>query len=80
MSILRLYQDSRGAGTCRSCGQAIEWAELISGKRAPFDRIIPVQTQAGVLEGARVIEDVDTAVSTSHFATCPDAKQWRKKA
>jgi hypothetical protein len=79
MPILKIYQDSRGPGTCRSCGAAIEWAELTSGKRHPFDRpIVAVRTQGSVLEG-RVIEEVDTSVSATHFATCPQSKQWQRR-
>jgi hypothetical protein len=78
--ILQIYQDSKGRGTCRSCGRAIMWAELISGKRHPFDgEIVPVRMQGSILEGTRIIEDVDTAVSPSHFATCPDAAKWRTR-
>ncbi len=80
MPILSIYQDSKGPGTCRSCGQRIEWAELTSGKRHPFDApIVPVRTQGALLAGERVTEHVDTSVSTSHFATCPDAAKWRQR-
>lgn len=79
MAILQIYQDSKGPGRCRSCGASITWAELTSGKRHPFDgEIVAVRTQGSVLEG-RVIEHVDTTVTTSHFATCPDAQDWRKR-
>jgi len=80
MSVLQIYQDSRGPGRCRSCGAAIEWAELVSGKRMPFDPpIVAVRTQGNILAGARTVEDVDTTVTASHFATCPDAGQWRRR-
>ncbi len=81
MSILQIYADSRGAGTCRSCGAAIEWAELTSGKRMPFNPpIVAVRTQGSILEGdGRVVEHVDSKVSTSHFSTCPDAAEWRRR-
>lgn len=79
MPIMKIYQDSRGKGTCRSCGASIEWAELVSGKRHPFDgEIMPVRTQGNILQG-RVIEEVDTGITSSHFATCPDAKDWRTR-
>ena len=79
MPILKIYADSKGAGACRSCGAAITWAELTSGKRHPFDgEIVAVRTQGNVLEG-RVIEDVDTSITTSHFATCPQATDWRRR-
>lgn len=77
MGVLKLFQDSRGAGTCRSCGAAIEWAELTSGKRHPFNApIVVVRTQAD-FAGGRTIEEVEQA--GSHFATCPQAKTWSRK-
>jgi hypothetical protein len=81
MALLAIYQDSRSFGTCRSCGARLEWAELVtSGKRHPFNPpIMPVRTQGALLEGERVTEHVDTSITPSHFETCPDAKDWRKK-
>jgi len=56
MAILLIYQDSRGLGRCRSCGAAIEWAELVSGKRMPFNPpIVGVRTQGNLLAGERTI-------------------------
>jgi hypothetical protein len=76
--ILKIYQDSKSRGTCRSCGAMIEWAELTSGKRHPFDLpIVATRTQGSILDG-RVIEEVDTAVSSTHFQTCPQARDWRR--
>ena len=78
MSVMHIYQDSKGRGRCRSCGAPITWAELTSGKRHPFDgEIVAVKTQGSILEG-RVIEHVETTITPSHFATCPDAKTWRR--
>jgi len=80
MAILRIWQDSRRLGTCRSCGAPIEWAELITGSRMPFNAPITVlRSQDELLSGGRTIEDVDTAISVSHFATCRDAKDWRRR-
>ena len=79
MPVLKIYQDSKNRGTCRSCGAAIEWAELVTGKRHPFDApIVVVRTQGSILDG-RVIEEVDTNVSATHFATCPQGKQWSRR-
>lgn len=77
MAILHIYQDSVGKGTCRSCGASITWAELTSGKRHPFNGTLTFPTHGGLLNG-RVIEAVDTSITTSHFASCPDAKKWRR--
>lgn len=76
---MKLYEDSRGPGTCRSCGGAIEWAELISGKRHPFNVPIVVLPALQVeVDGTRTIQTVDMNRTTSHFATCPDAKKWSR--
>jgi hypothetical protein len=77
---LAIFQDSKGDGTCRSCGRPIVWAELTSGKRHPFDYPLVVASVQPEMFGepARVVEHVDTAVSPSHFATCPDAAQHRR--
>lgn len=79
--ILKIYQDSKGPGRCRTCGASITWAELTSGKRHPFDgEIVVLRTQGSILEGdGRVIEEVDLSVTSSHFATCPDADQHRRR-
>lgn len=80
MPILQIYRDTRGRAVCRSCGAPIEWAELTTGAKMPFDEpIVAVRTHAAGGIGARVIEDVDTSVTLSHFATCPDAERWRRK-
>jgi hypothetical protein len=79
MAILRIYHDSRALGQCRSCRAPIEWAELTTHARHPFDAPIRiVRSQASLVDG-RVIDDVDTAVSPTHFATCPHAKAWRAR-
>ena len=78
MAEIAIYQDSRGKGRCRSCGAPVEWAETLKGKRMPFDgEIVAVRTQGSPI-WERVIEYVDTTVTPSHFATCPDAKTWRR--
>ena len=79
-STLEIYADTRGWGTCRSCGARVEWAELVTGKRMPFNGPITVlRSQGGFLPGDRKIEQVDMQKTTSHFATCPQAKYWRQR-
>lgn len=79
MKHLRIYADSKGRGTCRSCGAEIEWAELDSGKRMPFDPpLVVAMVQGTLLPGGRVIELVDPKTSP-HWATCPDAEKWRRR-
>ena len=77
MAPITVYQDSRSPGRCRSCGARIEWA-IVTGseKRMPLDVGATVLATAPSLLDGRVVELVDG----THFATCPDAKAWRRKA
>lgn len=80
MAILKIYVDSQEPGECRSCHAAIVWATLISGSRMPFNApltIARVREPGGA--GERAIADVDVEVTYSHFATCPQAAQWRRR-
>ena len=77
MATLKGYDDTRNGSTCRSCGAPITWIELVSGKRMPFDgELIYVRTAQ---VGGRLVGEIDSSVSISHFATCPDAKDWRRR-
>jgi len=59
---------------CKTCGAEIKWVTTSSGKSMPID---------AKPEKRIVLEDYDRKGSvvdtyTSHFVTCPDAKQHRK--
>jgi hypothetical protein len=75
---------------CKSCGAEIIWAINENGKRVPLDakNFIPKGLFTLEAEG----RDYDkppraVAVGTkplgliyqTHYATCPDADQWRRK-
>lgn len=68
---------------CSSCGAAIVWAVTVAGARMPVDAA-PSPKGNLVLEGetVRVVPPPDLLDQrprhTSHFATCPDAAQFRK--
>lgn len=70
---------------CRSCGASVRWAVTSANKKMPVD-------VAPVVDGNLVIEregptpevrylaaDEETEKDryVSHFATCPQAKEWR---
>jgi hypothetical protein len=76
---MKIFHDSRNRSACRSCGAVVEWAETTTGARTPFNPpIVTVPVLVPVIIGGRVVEDVDPA-TVSHFATCPDAKEWRRR-
>ena len=58
---------------CKSCGAQILWANTANGKRAPLD--YPGEK--------RMVIENDVAVFkptyTSHFATCPHAREHRRR-
>lgn len=77
-AIVSVLVDSRGSGICRSCHARLTWYETVGGKRMPFTGspgVVNVrrdQTQAS----APWIGDLPRAAV--HWATCPDADQFRQ--
>lgn len=79
------------AGECRSCGAPVIWTVTHKGKRMPVDAD-PVENGNIKLrrDGDRVVaeypgkehpglfDDADEARYLSHFATCPNAGDWRR--
>lgn len=78
MAILNVYDDTRGRGECRSCKAPITWFEMVSsGKRMPFDGdVVFVRTRT---EDGRLVGGVDNSVNPSHFSSCPQASNWRRR-
>lgn len=84
MPLLRAFDDSKGRGVCRTCGAAIWWMQLVSGKRHPFNeqpndpmRGTPVSAAPDEIRDGRRVLVIDAA--DSHFATCRDSRDWKKK-
>jgi len=70
---------------CKSCGARIIWVvSAASGKRMPVNEkpdldgnlMIDAEGKAHVIDPKK---PVATLTYTSHFATCPEAAQWKKK-
>lgn len=74
--VLKVLDDTKGGGECRSCHAAITWFELVSGKRHPFDGE-PVYLKTETNDDGRLVGHIDR--SESHFATCPQSKDWSRK-
>jgi len=67
---------------CRSCGADIFFVTMESGRSMPLDAepcddgnvIVDNSGRGHVMDGGHW-----TPRFKSHFATCPEAKRWRKK-
>lgn len=74
---------------CRSCGASIEWARsATSGRPVPLDpdpaergNVVVERDSAGELWATTVAGDqAGPGLRVSHFATCPQAHQHRRRA
>lgn len=63
---------------CRSCGVEVVWVVTEAGKKMPVDAK-PTEKGNLLLENgvARYVE-AGKGTHVSHFATCAQAKGWRK--
>lgn len=79
--LIEIYGDTRRLGQCRSCGAPIEWATVVkSGHPMPFNPPIePVRIQPPLYGPEREVQVVETTVTITHWATCPDAADWRRR-
>lgn len=72
---------------CTSCGAAIRWVTMVSGKRMPVDEsptvdgnvIVNTLGVARVLtKDERATVDAMTPRYVSHFSTCPHSREHRR--
>lgn len=61
---------------CRSCKARVTFYKTANGKWHPFNGDPPLEIQEDFLEGA---PKAFIQASESHFVTCPDAAEWRKR-
>jgi hypothetical protein len=65
-------------GTCRSCGAPVIWAKKADGKATPLDAVSPSDGNIRIdKNGFAVVGKKGTGPYQSHFASCPQAEQWR---
>jgi hypothetical protein len=68
---------------CRSCGATITWAVTESGRRIPLDAQQSLDGNMSevdrLADGTMVVAVVAEGLYRSHFATCPQADDWRRK-
>lgn len=72
---------------CRSCRAPITWAGTVNGKPMPLDAAPYEGDDERGLFAIHVVDGktlavgatpADDPVYRSHFATCPNAKEWRR--
>ena len=78
------------ATKCRSCGEEIIWIKMTSGKAMPCD-VKPIPYRESFSGGMKLVTPAGDVISgnydgtsdnfayISHFATCPNADQHRRK-
>ena len=78
MTLIEVWADSRGKSRCRGCGASITWTEVVAtGKKMPFSGE-PVALRTRHDKATRkLVEEIDLA--ENHWASCPDANQFRRR-
>lgn len=61
---------------CKSCGTPMIWTDTPKGKRMPLDATTLQRRMVLNAEGQAIVADT----FLSHYATCPHADHFRKKA
>jgi hypothetical protein len=64
---------------CGSCSAPIEWATTAKGRHIPLD--VETTGQPNVLiddDGVAHVVSAGHGDRTPHWATCPDATEWRR--
>ncbi len=75
---------------CRSCGQKIDWIKTTKGKNMPVDEDyydydecengMILVTDGGMVVTVNEHQNMPSVRGRiSHFASCPQANNWRKK-
>jgi len=77
--------------SCSACGAPIRWATTTKGRRMPIDpephpegNIRLQELDDGIAPIAHVLDALDASMTSeplyrSHFATCPEADEFRRK-
>jgi len=79
-----VFEPETKISKCKSCGEPIVWAITTQGKAAPLivgharneTKTIKLRTPAGATVEVNIISVPE---KHSHFVSCPQRNQWRKK-
>lgn len=88
-----MYGDNNSFGHCRGCGQSVLWIRTKAGKNMPVNPTLhnyksdpdgkeKIVTPDGRVVTGTIIEkpqDANKVGYISHFATCRNAKNFRRK-
>ena len=64
-------------GVCRGCGEVVEWWVTNNGKRMPMS-VVALDVHGEVVESGSLTRPFRFA-RRSHFASCPQAEDFRRK-
>lgn len=76
-TLIRLYEDSRSAGTCRGCGAAMDWYETLAGRRMPMNAGAVPRKSETEPSSHRVVAFFSAA--DSHWSTCEQRAQFARR-
>lgn len=69
----------RGA-KCKSCDAAIVWAITMNGSKAPINAGYAVnESKRFKIAGGVEVEIIAVSNNASHFSTCPQANQFKRR-
>lgn len=66
-------------GKCRSCGAEVIWVKTAKGKSMPLEACAPSEGNIRITDNVAVYGQKGSGPYISHFSTCPQAGDWRKK-
>jgi len=82
MWIFKLSEEEEaGQKQCKSCGAPIIWAITTNGARCPLNANFETfERKTFKLDSGVEVTIIKVQEKASHFTTCPQKNQWRKKS
>lgn len=73
--LVRLYEDSKTAGTCKGCQAPLDWYETVKGRNMPMNRDAVPRKSETDRETGRVVAFFSS--DDTHWASCPAYKVFK---
>jgi hypothetical protein len=77
-SLIRLFDDSQSKGICRGCGATITWFDTLNDRKMPMNAGAVARKSEADMAVGRVV--VYFSVADSHWATCDQRAQFKRRA